>query len=187
MGRGEYSRIDVKNTTADYHSINITDLSRKNALAYGDHHLHWSNNGNITSSISLSVDCISITFKYSIKDPSGQPISVNKPIPLDITPCNYGGQRKWFICDCGRRVGRLFINRQQIACRHCLNLSYPSQRQDELFRARQRVSRLESKFNGQTFRPKGMHQKTYERLTERIINAEAEHEELFQRVCNERF
>ena len=45
---------------------------------------------------------------------------------LEYTECNYGGRRYWFTCDCMRRVGKLYINKGYLACRHCHNLTYQS-------------------------------------------------------------
>lgn len=54
-------------------------------------------------------------------------------IPLNTTPCNYGGKRYWFTCPwykngnyCGKRVGVLYKDGDYFACRHCYNLTYSS-------------------------------------------------------------
>ena len=49
-------------------------------------------------------------------------------VPVTATPCHFGGQRFWFRCQCGRRVGRLYLppGQQAFRCRHCFNLTYLS-------------------------------------------------------------
>lgn len=54
-------------------------------------------------------------------------------IPLTTTPCNYGGNRYWFICPwykngnyCGKRIGTLYKGGDYFACRSCYNLTYSS-------------------------------------------------------------
>jgi len=54
-------------------------------------------------------------------------------IPLTTTPCNFGGERYWFICPwykngkyCGNRVGTLYKGGDYFACRHCYELTYSS-------------------------------------------------------------
>lgn len=46
---------------------------------------------------------------------------------LNITrvPWHFGGGRFYFLCDCGRRVGKLFApNGSLWRCRHCYDLTY---------------------------------------------------------------
>ena len=44
-----------------------------------------------------------------------------------------GGERPWFVCGCGRRVGRLYLPPGQRAfrCRHCHYLTYRSAREHD--------------------------------------------------------
>jgi hypothetical protein len=65
----------------------------------------------------------------------------NYKIPLTTTPCNYGGNRYWFICPwykngkyCGRRVGTLYKDGDYFACRHCYELTYSSRNQSGRYR-----------------------------------------------------
>jgi hypothetical protein len=55
--------------------------------------------------------------------------SYTNQIDVDITKCNYGGERFWFLCPgCRRRVGVLYcgISDLRLLCRHCRNLAYES-------------------------------------------------------------
>jgi hypothetical protein len=55
-------------------------------------------------------------------------------IPITTTPCQFGGERSWFLCPldvsgaaCGRRVPKLYLDRGLFGCRQCHNLAYASQ------------------------------------------------------------
>src|SRR6478609_5352946 len=39
---------------------------------------------------------------------------------IQWTRCNFGGRRPWFICQCGKRVAKLYDTSSIVACRHCL-------------------------------------------------------------------
>jgi len=49
-------------------------------------------------------------------------------IPLLSSLPHFGGERYWFRCDCGRRVGRLYLRdgAPEFRCRQCLGLTYES-------------------------------------------------------------
>ncbi len=49
-------------------------------------------------------------------------------IELTTTPPHLGGQRYWFLCECSRRVGRLYLPNGEtlFRCRVCCDLTYQS-------------------------------------------------------------
>jgi hypothetical protein len=58
---------------------------------------------------------------------------VKEPVSLEWTPCNFGGERPWFVCPgvvngkrCGRRVAILYGPGKYFLCRHCYDLRYES-------------------------------------------------------------
>ena len=58
---------------------------------------------------------------------------VKDPVSLEWTPCNFGGERPWFVCPgvvngkrCGRRVAILYGPRKYFLRRHCYDLRYES-------------------------------------------------------------
>ncbi len=92
-------------------------------------------------------------------------------INLTWTKCNYGGSRPWFICPCGNRVGKLYLSYHGFRCRHCYNLCYSSQVVDRHTRALLMLRKIRRKLGVSEdltkpiiFKPKGMHQKTFDRL-----------------------
>lgn len=86
------------------------------------------------------------------------------------TACNYGGYREWFVCDCGRRVGVLYLVHEW-RCRHCVGALYQSQLNQPIDRLNERINRIRERLgwvrgiaHGMGDKPKGMHQKTYQGL-----------------------
>ncbi len=65
---------------------------------------------------------------------------LRRTMEVVTTPCNYGGQRYWLNCPrCKGRVRVVYLVPDEIslACRTCLDLNYPSQR--ESFEEKQRT------------------------------------------------
>jgi hypothetical protein len=103
---------------------------------------------------------------------------VKEPVSLEWTPCNFGGERPWFVCPgvvngkrCGRRVAILYGPGKYFLCRHCYDLRYESQRKDKKDRALRRAQKIKTRFGGSANmleplpeRPKGMHHDGYMRL-----------------------
>jgi len=90
---------------------------------------------------------------------------------IQWTRCNFGGRRPWFICQCGKRVAKLYDTGSIVACRHCLDTIYESQRRGENGRKYLRACRIRLSIGGapkisRDFpeRPWRMHRKNYERI-----------------------
>ena len=110
---------------------------------------------------------------------------MREPGPIEWTPCNFGGERPWFVCpevSCGRRVAVLYGPGKYFLCRHCYDLRYESQRKGKADRALRRAQKIRQRLGGsanmtQPFpeKPKGMHHDTYMRLYWEHHEAEVEH------------
>jgi hypothetical protein len=82
-----------------------------------------------------------VTLTYDDYRPK-QERSYTETIQLSSTPCNYGGERWWFVAPCcQRRVRVLYLNpkcgelsRMTPQCRDCLELHYASQMQSYIER-----------------------------------------------------
>jgi len=95
------------------------------------------------------------------------------PVYLDWTGQHFGGQRVWFRCPaqgCARRVAILYGG-VIFACRHCHQLAYDCQRETADDRATRRADTILRRLgwepgilNGEGWKPKGMHWRTFERL-----------------------
>lgn len=116
----------------------------ENGIRSGD--ITWSINGNITGKIGIRsfiyTDKKYIELIYTQTDNiTEEKTDFDYQIPLTTTPCQFGGQRFWFICPmsvnnvyCGRRVGSLYISNKYFACRHCNNLTYNSRNLSGIFK-----------------------------------------------------
>ena len=104
------------------------------------------------------------------------------PVQLTMTRPTYGGVRWWFVCpSSGRRAFRLFLPRggRYFLSRPAYGLGYGVQRIDALARHQRRCAKVLAKLGKQasTFpayapiRPKGMRQRTYERLCAELDTA----------------
>jgi hypothetical protein len=101
-------------------------------------------------------------------------------VRLDRTPCNYGGERIWFLCPrCNRRAAILYAPGHLFWCRRCCQLAYSSQGEGTEDRVREKAEAIRRQLGGVPGlawpfpeRPKGMHYRTYERLRQEYHVAE---------------
>ena len=61
-----------------------------------------------------------LTFDGTLRMGSGQ------TVPVTTTHPHFGGKRYWFLCECGRRSGRLYLPAGEtlFRCRLCCDLTY---------------------------------------------------------------
>jgi len=169
-GSGSWYRWDSKSTTESQHRVDIRWMRKQGYLhpcAFGS--LSWSSRGKQTGSIGYEMEENRMVLKYRIGANKEQ---VEQAIRFDRTPCYFGGYRKWFLCPrCWKRVAVLYGAGKYFLCRHCHNLTYSSQQEsgpDRLMRKARKIrARLGASNNLMEpilFKPKNMHQKTFDRL-----------------------
>lgn len=162
--------------TDDCRSIDIRRWQRQGFLFAGSSFtLTWSRNGQVTGKINVEAETGSVRLSYSYRKQDSDWENVNYPVMLQTTACHYGGVRYWLTCPavgCGRRVAMLYLGGKYFACRHCYQLAYRCQRESADDRATRRADTIRDKLdwepgilNGKGWKPKGMHWKTYHRLT----------------------
>ncbi|HYW91979.1 MAG TPA: hypothetical protein VFA95_05920 [Gammaproteobacteria bacterium] len=175
MGSGRRWHFGANDTTADYRSIDVRRWRRDGLLdPHQSFGWQWSRHGEVVASIRVRTvpDRVILTYRHRRGSEDWQDESY--PVYLDWTACHLGGQRPWFLCPargCGRRVAILYGG-AIFACRHCYRLAYPSQRETDDDRAARRADRLRERLgwepgilNGNGLKPKGMHWRTFEKLT----------------------
>ena len=136
----------------------------------------WSWNGERSSEVGITMRADAMEVRYIWTPNDDEPRDICCIVPLERTPCRYGGTRTWFRCpDCGRRCALVYgLNRWgHFACRRCLNLAYQSEAEDVTGRAWRKQRRLEALLDEHGNRPKRMRWRTYERICERIDECEA--------------
>ena len=137
----------------------------------------WHQGERQTGAIKFTVWHDRIVLHYQYQQHGGEWEPVEEAVSLDWTPCHYGGQRPWFRCPhCQRRVGVLCGAGKRFLCRHCHHLPYASQQQSYADRmaAQARKVRKRLGMGGSLFeplglwhKPKGMHWRTFAKLTAR--------------------
>mgnify|MGYP001828587017 FL=1 len=173
-GSGNWCRWSSKGTTEACNRIDIRYLKKQGSLAPGTiGTLSWSCGDEQTGSIRYLTCHDRIELIYRSREHDGEWEDVEYPVYFDETACNYGGTRKWFLCpnqSCSRRVAVLYGVGKYFVCRHCHNLAYSSQSENEALRAARKGRKIVEKLGGDPYsdflpdKPKGMHWKTYNRL-----------------------
>jgi hypothetical protein len=162
--------------TDDYRSVDVRRWQRDNLLTLGQSfNWQWSRNNEILATIKVKVESGQVRLSYSCRKNGGEWEKLDYPVKLQTTSCHYGGGRYWFTCPavgCGRRVALLYLGGKYFACRHCYKLAYRCQRETADDRATRRADKIRTKLdwdpgilNLRGLKPKGMHWKTYHRLT----------------------
>ncbi|MBM4208585.1 MAG: hypothetical protein FJ190_11460 [Gammaproteobacteria bacterium] len=173
-GSGKRWHFSANETTDSYRFLDVRRWQRDGLLKPGlAFNWSWSRNGKVTASIHVMIEHNRIMLKYRHHHGNEPWRDANYPVYLDWTPCTYGGARAWFLCPaagCGRRVAILYGG-AVFACRHCYQLTYPSQRERPDDRAARRADKIREQLawepgilNGAGIKPKGMHRRTYEHL-----------------------
>jgi hypothetical protein len=187
VGSGNRYRFDKKTTIDECHNLDVRDLYRDGLLRPGNcFRSSWSRAGKEMASIRGFVYPDRLILSYRRRSGlGGEWEDVEEPVPLEWTPCNFGGERPWFICPgvlCCRRVVILYGLGKYFLCRHCYDLSYESQRKDKKDRALRRAQKIRERLGGSRSmmepfpeRPKGMHHNTYMKLFWELHEAEMQH------------
>lgn len=180
IGSGRRWHNGANDTTSDYRTLDVRRWAREGMLRPGYWGgWQWTRNGEVVASIRMRAEEDRLILMYRHRNGGEEWKDEQYPVRIVRTPCNLGGSRPWFICPalgCGRRVAILYGG-GIFACRHCYRLAYPSQRETWDDRAARRADRIRSRLswepgilNGEGWKPKGMHWRTFEKLV-------AEHDE----------
>ncbi len=181
VNSGSYYRWNAKAVTMEQKRIDIRWMKKQGYLQ-PDYIgvLSWSAGGKSTGSIGFRIenDMMLLKYKYRLR---GEDWSiVEQQVPLDKTPCFFGGHRQWFLCpNCHKRVAILYGAGKYFFCRHCHNLTYQSCNEPDYQRMLDKAYKLKEKLGGRAGldsfipdRPKGMHKKTYDKIYSKIIQLE---------------
>ncbi|MFA5041432.1 MAG: hypothetical protein WC464_07350 [Bdellovibrionales bacterium] len=162
---------------AEHHrKIDIRRWAHEGRLRAGNYFgWGWTRDGEQVASIGVLVDGeYSLTLKYTRLNDNEERENFAFPIRLEQTPCHFGGTRIWFTCPhCGRKAANLYFTRNGWFCRKSLRLTYACQSEDFMGRMHRRIAKLESKLEDEWIKPRNMHRKTYDRLIEKLSDAES--------------
>lgn len=161
-------------------SIDIRYLKQKTDLVPGyTGSLSWSRAGRATGSIGYRIESDAIHLSYQNQQRGKSPQQMNYAIKFDKTPCNYGGERTWLLCPyCEKRVAVIYSYDAYFLCRKCCSLPYASQAETKADRMRRKARKIRERlgasnnlFEPVTVKPKGMHERTFDRLQREEIAA----------------
>jgi hypothetical protein len=148
----------------------------------------WHRDGEPAGSIGVRVhgpDALTLAYTATVGDVRRD---VAETLTMVNTPCAFGGARPWFKCPCcARRVAMLYLRGGRFACRQCKRVAYCSQSEDALDRLWRRQHKIEKRLAPNWQRPKGMRQRTYERLWHGLMDCEARREEGLAAACERLF
>ncbi len=176
-----YGYNSSKTTTESQHRIDIRWLKKQCRLHPGiTGSISWSRGDEQTGSICYRIEENNIMLNYRHRPIGGEWEPIEQSISFDRTSCNYGGLRTWFLCPrCWKRVAVLYGAGKYFFCRHCYDLTYGSQQEaqeDRLMRKarkiRWRLGLGDNIMEPILFKPKNMHQTTFDRLRREANDAE---------------
>lgn len=185
IGSGCWYRFNSRNTTGEYIRLDVRSLAKAGVLRPGaSTSWAWKNDsGKSIATIQIDAHAGFIILRYRVTTPNTEAEDLMYRVGLSWTPCNFGGQRPWFLCPavgCGRRVALLYLDRYFV-CRHCLNLAYASQQETKEYRLMHKAHAIRRRLGGSTSpldslpdKPRGMHYRTYYRLLMEAKDAEAQ-------------
>lgn len=157
----------------DYLSIDIGWLKRQGSLTPDKSgKITWSRGGQTTSSIGYRTEVGGLRLIYRTLRAEDDWQDVNELISFAWTDANFNGRRQWFACpSCNRRC-RIIYGGAYYRCRNCYRLKYESQYEpifgrvaDQRHKLRKRLGYAGSLEDPFPPKPKGMHWKTYRRLS----------------------
>ncbi len=179
-GYGSGQRFDTKTTTDSQHWIDIRWLKKQGYLRSGTiGSLSWSRRDEQTGSIGYRMEEDRMILNYQHRKNGGAWEQVEQTISFERTPCNYGGTRAWFLCPrCRKRVAVLYGAGKYFFCRHCYDLVYASQQEGQVDRLMRKARRIRRRLRASSdlsepiwYKPKNMHQTTFDRLRQEADHA----------------
>jgi len=143
----------------------------------------WNRGGEPTGSISVQTTRDSAVLSYRTKDfHSDEWQNKRQHVPVELTPCNYGGSRRWFRCPvCQRRCELLYLRSHRFACRLCQKVAYSSQAGGPIDRLTHKSHKLQVRIDGG--KPLWMRWKTYNAIRDEVFRIEVLADQVFATRC----
>lgn len=167
LGSGTYYRGNNKTYLEEVRRIDLNFMKKKGMLRPGNRGtLTWFCGGEQAGLINYRTEYAQLVLNYRYREYGEEWTPYEEHVLFDRTPCNYGGERLWFLCPhCNRRVGILVGEGVRFLCRHCYGLPYSSQGETPYDRKQRKLLKLEERIFGDgDCKVKGMHWKTFDRL-----------------------
>lgn len=176
---GSARGLDDRPTNYELRHLDVHVLNRS-GLFQPDSREEWSEYRWTSGQIRVRYVEGLVFVAYKVRAPGANDWEqeIAEGIQVEWTPCQYGGQRPWFLCpECSRRCGKLYGGRL-FRCRLCVNLVYESTRQPEWERLLDRAQDIRVRLGGSAStaapfppKPKHMRWRTYWKLREESVEA----------------
>lgn len=170
-GSGASYRWNTHATCEEVKRVDIRYMRKQDLLKPGySGTLSWTVRGESSGYICYRVDKNCLVLNYRFREYGGEWQPLEESVQFDRTPCNYGGERLWFLCPrCSKRVAVLYGVGARFLCRHCYSVRYSSQMKgklDQLIEQKHKLGkRIFEDYDGYGWRKrKGMHQKTFDKF-----------------------
>jgi hypothetical protein len=170
--------------------LDIRDLSRRGRLSPGQHFSwSWKLGDEPCGSIGVESFTCYLELSYTWTTWNDDPRHLRYSIPIERTPCTYGGSRPWFRCSrCNRRCAVIYgvaTNDGRFGCRVCMRLAHSSEAESQMDRLWRKQSKIEARLLDGEIKPKGMRWRTYNQLIDRINQIEQQKDVHFlaSRLC----
>jgi hypothetical protein len=183
-----------RDTIESCRSLDVNRLHREGCLRPGWFGgWQWMRDGEQVASINLRTETDRVHLSYRVRIGGGEWQDVDEVVRIVHVSCPFGGTRPYFICPgvvrghtCNHRVAKLYGPGRYFLCRRCYRLAHASQNESEWGRAIRRAGKIRLRLGGDAglvapfpSKPKGMWQRTYDRLRERSLDAEIRADETF--------
>ena len=120
-------------TVGERCSLDVLRFNRDGLLAGLG--LSWVTSWRRGDEVAASIGCarvsrpegLAIELRYTWTPRDGTPEDLAYAVPIEQTPCTFGGARPWFRCpntSCGRRCRFLYQHGGYYVCRICADLTY---------------------------------------------------------------
>jgi hypothetical protein len=164
-------------------SLDIRRLHRRGLLRPGSSfNWYWFRGSEPSGNVSVRIEPETLTLDYQWTPRGGGPASKSTSFSIAQTNCHFGGLRHWIRCKwCGRRCAIIYGTSSDgyFGCRRCLRLGYFSETEDLIGRLWRKQRKLEGRLGENYQRPKGMRQRTYERIWTQIEDVEERKDHAF--------
>lgn len=105
--------------------LDVRELKRRDWLQRGAVcNLQWKSGASIGYTVTDDGGAIVLRYRFTFSDGRRD---IEQRVGIQRTPCNYGGERPWFLCPrCWNRVAIIYLHGWPM-CRKCARLAYPWQ------------------------------------------------------------
>jgi len=194
-GYGSGYRINKKTLVEDLPRVDVLELNRKGLI----HPCYIGSSDDIdlinpvklfqfsTNDELLLEPYDEMAFSHATIDKSNNYTFHESRVIIEWVDCRYGGKRPYFKCpdkECNKRVQHIYLEHNEFRCRHCMNLSYKTQRNNKVGRMFIKMHKAYAKVGvknwwydkqqpeGLDFKfPKGMHKRTQFRIQDELVEA----------------